>query len=325
LSGIRAFTITVKDHDGSVKQGARITIRDGETYAIAHQVVTNAYGQATVNLTDWAWYVVTVVAPDHGVDEFWYYNYILPADWTDADGPAKVMQRKDPWIAAVDMPTASVPVGAEQQFAVTIQHNHDATNYDLKVIVRMWVDDDGLEPYLFAGVSAQQNFYAGIHPFVIPYTPTAEGTFLVRFRVDRQFENNPWYVADEGGWEWSLQVGEPEPTPTPAPCRVSGRVFEDVDRDGAYGAGDLAVPRAEVLLCDAGGAVVDTRQTDAQGRYAFADLPAGSYLLGLGALPGHYGRPTGTVELVCAPGEDRQNTDFYLWRWTVNLPCIEKH
>ena len=316
----RAFTITVKDHDGTVEPGARITIRDGETYDLLYQVYTDAYGQATVDLTDWAWYVVTVVATDYGVEEFWYYNYILPADWNDGSG--KVMQRKDPWLDIVSLPPAPVPAGDEQDFVVTIDHNHEATNYGLKIWVLVWVDDDGEEPYLYAGVSAMQTFFGGLQPFHLSYTPPAPGDYLVRFRIDRQWEEGQRYVADEGGWTWQLQVVESGPTPTPEPCRVAGRVYEDLDRDGSFGGLDAPVAGAEVLLCDAWGVVVYRQFSDDIGQYVFDDLAPGSYIVGLGTVPGVFQRRDGPFELDCRAGQQYSGVDFRLLAWYVRLPCI---
>jgi len=319
----RAFTVTVQDHDGTPKEDATVTIRDGQTYELLYQVHTNANGQATVTLTDWAWYVVTATAPDHGAQEFWYYNYILPNDWND--GPGKILRRKDPWIDTVTLPTEPVPVGQPMTATLTIDHDHDATNYDLKVKVTMFVDDDGEEPYLCQVTADTQNFFGGIEPFAMGYAPEQAGDYQVRFVVERQFEQNPWYVADEGGWEWSLRAGQVEPTPTPLPCSLGGTVFVDGDRDGARSAGEAGLADAQVHLCTASGAVLQTGASGADGRYLFDGLAPGEYLLGLGRLPEGYSRGLSVIPVVSQAGETHTDLDFWVWSdWRVGLPCIIK-
>lgn len=319
----RSFTVTVQDHDGTPKEDATVTIRDGETYELLYQVHTNAYGQATVTLTDWAWYVVTATAPDHGVQEFWYYNYVLPDDWND--GPSKILRRKDPWIDTVTLPAEPVPVGEPMTATLTIDHDHDATNYDLKVKVSMIVDDDGQEPYLYQVSADTQNFFMGIEPFEMVYTPDQAGDYQVRFVIERQFEENPWYVADEGGWEWSLRAGQVEPTPTPVPCSLGGTVFVDGNRDGTRSVGEAGVADAQVHLCTATGDVLQTEYSGADGGYVFDGLPPGDYLIGLGRLFEDCVRGVSVIPVVAQAGEIREDLDFGVWsEWRVGLPCVIK-
>ena len=63
---------------------------------------------------------------------------------------------------------------------------------------------------------------------------------------------------------------------------ISGTVFQDGDAtagsaDGAFGADDLALGGETVELLDAGGNVIATTMTDADGNYEFYNIPSGNY------------------------------------------------
>lgn len=62
--------------------------------------------------------------------------------------------------------------------------------------------------------------------------------------------------------------------------QIGGRVWNDVDQDGAVDTNEYGYSNVTVRLKDAGGTVVDTRQTsdfDPHGFYAFPSLAAGTY------------------------------------------------
>ena len=62
------------------------------------------------------------------------------------------------------------------------------------------------------------------------------------------------------------------------PATVSGKVYNDRDRDGAEGAGDVAVVGAPVLIVNATtGDTLATKYTEAAGGFAFMGLPPASY------------------------------------------------
>ena len=61
------------------------------------------------------------------------------------------------------------------------------------------------------------------------------------------------------------------------PSSISGRVIADANGNGVFDAGDQVLPAVTVQLRDANGVVLDTAQTDAQGRYSFGGLAPGVY------------------------------------------------
>ncbi len=64
------------------------------------------------------------------------------------------------------------------------------------------------------------------------------------------------------------------------PASVSGRVWRDIDRDGAIDAGEVGIPNVTISLTDtSSGTVVRTTTTDANGNYTFPDLPAATYTI----------------------------------------------
>ena len=58
---------------------------------------------------------------------------------------------------------------------------------------------------------------------------------------------------------------------------ISGVAFEDVDRNGVRGPGERPLADQQLYLFDPTGTYAGTTVTDADGRYAFADLTAGTY------------------------------------------------
>ncbi len=78
----------------------------------------------------------------------------------------------------------------------------------------------------------------------------------------------------------------------------------------------------QVLLCDAWGVVVYRQLSDDLGQYVFDDLVAGSYIVGLGTVPGVFQRRDGPSELDCRAGQQYSGVDCGLLAWYVHLPCI---
>ncbi|MBO1077911.1 SdrD B-like domain-containing protein [Roseomonas haemaphysalidis] len=72
------------------------------------------------------------------------------------------------------------------------------------------------------------------------------------------------------------------------PASISGVAFTDTNADGVQGAGDAVLAGVAVRLLDAGGAVVATTTTAANGAYSFNGLKPGTYEVGFAA-------PAGTV------------------------------
>lgn len=80
------------------------------------------------------------------------------------------------------------------------------------------------------------------------------------------------------------------------PLRALGdRVWLDADRDGVQDVGEPSFPGVTVRLLDAGGALVGTTVTDADGRWRFDLLEPGTYALELGLTPEDAARYTWTT------------------------------
>ncbi len=340
------FTVRVEDQDSLATANATLIVRDGETYKVVANPKTNADGIAWLTLDPAHWYVVLVYYTDRGSRETWWYGYILPKDWSP--NPYKVMRRNNPWIDTVALPAAPWPIGQAQSVEVTIDHGLTTTNYDLKIRVEMWVDDDGQSPYLYETMSDVQSFYDGITPFQVSYTPEEQGHYVVRLRIDRQFEGNDWEASDEGGWEWSLDVGEPTPevtatptttptpsvtpvpaespmpsvTPTLATCIIEGVVFEDLDYDSVLDANDRSLSGIEVLLTQPSGQQANNQISGLEGRYRFVVSTPGGYRITLGHVPPGYRHTALAYTKYCEPGIVHQHLDFPLWRWQCRLPVL---
>ncbi len=83
---------------------------------------------------------------------------------------------------------------------------------------------------------------------------------------------------------------------------IGSRVFDDLDNDGQFGPGELPVPGVTVNLLDAGGAVIASTATDANGTYLFPDLPPGDYTV-------EFIAPPGRVFTVANVGSDATDSD----------------
>jgi predicted secreted protein len=60
---------------------------------------------------------------------------------------------------------------------------------------------------------------------------------------------------------------------------IGDQLFVDVNNDGIFNAGDTPVVGAKVTLLDGNGAVIGSAISDANGKYLFGNLPAGSYIV----------------------------------------------
>jgi hypothetical protein len=313
------FTMVVTDQHGARTQGAVVTVRqyDGAVGPMVEQKTTNADGAAYLQLdATRPKYVVEVTYRDQGSEEWWWYGYILTADWASA---YKLVQRVDPWIDTVTFPTGSVIVDELQTIWVTIGHGYTDTDWRLYIRVRMWIDDDGLAPYLYETVSETQSLYDGISPFELSFTPDVPGHYLVRFMVERNWENSDWYVADEGGFGWELDVE----TLPPLPCTIAGSAFVDWDRDAVWGASESAAPAVPVILYDAALVPLRTVPTDAEGLYRFEQVEPGSYRVGLENVPRGWVYEGPGHDLVCAEGMTYEGLDFPLWVRYVCIPMVQ--
>ena len=77
------------------------------------------------------------------------------------------------------------------------------------------------------------------------------------------------------------------------PAAISGRVWRDVDRNGAIDAGEVGLPNVAINLTDtSSGTVVRTGTTDSSGNYSFPDLPAGTYTVSEPSQPAGFGSTT---------------------------------
>jgi len=82
----------------------------------------------------------------------------------------------------------------------------------------------------------------------------------------------------------------PTPTATPEPGAIAGVVFDDVNGDYFYQAGEPLLAGAVIVLSQ-GGVPIDSRVTGSDGTYAFSGLQPGPYVVQeLTAPPGYFAR-----------------------------------
>lgn len=84
----------------------------------------------------------------------------------------------------------------------------------------------------------------------------------------------------------------PTATPTPEVGRIEGALFLDADRDGQQGAAEIGLP-GRLIQLQQNGAVYGNVTTDADGRYAFAEVQPGLWQV-LANVPAHYMITTGS-------------------------------
>ncbi|MFD2741341.1 SdrD B-like domain-containing protein [Sulfitobacter aestuarii] len=77
----------------------------------------------------------------------------------------------------------------------------------------------------------------------------------------------------------------------PQPAALGDTVFYDTDKDGIQDAGEAGVQGVTVNLKDAGGAIIATTLTDANGKYLFDNLAPGTYSVGFVIPAGFVGSP----------------------------------
>jgi len=116
------------------------------------------------------------------------------------------------------------------------------------------------------------------------------------FYIDCENDGDEWiHFVDltNGQWTPVWEVPTPTPTPTPMPTNtptatptprpntghVYGLVFDDLNEDGVYDAGEPPVQGALVELLAGGETVVMSHVTGADGRYDFRDITPGFYVL----------------------------------------------
>jgi len=330
------FTITVTDQHNQPTAGATVAIRRRSDYAVVGVQTTNRWGCTTFSLDPATRYIIWAYYNDRGSNELWYYGYVEPADWTPT--PARTLRRVSPWLNQVTLPP-NASVGAAQTITVTIAHGYPVTNFDLRLRVRIWVDDDGQAPYLYEATSPTQVFVEGIEPFTLPYTPTAPGRYRVRLLLERDWEGQGWEPTDEGGWQWQFDVTAPATTPTimptptatptpsstPALFAISGVVFRDTDHDAIYHAPDLPLAGVAVALRDGDGATLTRQQTGADGLYRFEQVIAGHYQVALDAIPPGYVYDGEVHQVDCQAGQEVYTADFALDAVTlIHLPVLIK-
>jgi uncharacterized protein (DUF2141 family) len=98
---------------------------------------------------------------------------------------------------------------------------------------------------------------------------------------------------------------------------ITGRVFEDLNRDGKFDPNEQGIPGITVNLLDANGKVIRSLTTDKAGGYAFAELGPGTYSAKV-VLPTSF-IATEPVPPISAPinpqsGENFPDTDFGILR-----------
>jgi hypothetical protein len=218
-SALRWFTIQVNDQFGQPTLGAQVTIRDKSAYQDAHRYVTDITGCVAVRLNPASWYVVEINYSEFGSSEFWCYGYVQEQDWSS--GPSKIFRRQDPWLDQVEFLGNEHILYEPIQVQIAVTHAYPKMNYDLRVRVRMLVDDNEQTPYLDEQLSDVQVFRDGLEPFTLSYTPADPGDLHIRLQIERKWEENAWVMADDGGWQWMVIVAAPSTsTPEPTSTRI---------------------------------------------------------------------------------------------------------
>ena len=108
------------------------------------------------------------------------------------------------------------------------------------------------------------------------------------------------------------------------PSSISGRVIADANGNGIFDAGDQLLSAVTVQLRDAAGVLLDTTQTDAQGRYSFGGLAPGVYGVEelqpdgyfdgvdvVGSADGTLLAPDSIIDVALVSGTDATDYDFF--------------
>ncbi|MFH1085752.1 MAG: SdrD B-like domain-containing protein [Chloroflexota bacterium] len=326
LRARETYTITVKDQFGVRTPGVTVMARcynPNDLHTV--QGVTNALGEVYLQLDPQRRYSCSVYYRDGETTEYWRYDYVYERICTtydcrnnDWNPPRQTYQRRDPWISGVTLPAEPVPVGQPIRLVATVGHGFPLDkSFGLFLRAYLWVDDDGQPPYLFQALSPDQAYVRGYQPFQFSYTPAAAGSYTMRVLLERKWEGDEqgWLGSDEGGWSWSLTVA-------PEPCSIAGRVFGDLNRDGAYQWSDTYVAGAQVLLYDDEGVEVAQELTDGLGHYRFSELAPGLHLVALGQVPDGLAYDGRHYEQECAGGASYEGFDFPLGLWYLGLPLV---
>jgi hypothetical protein len=177
-------------------------------------------------------------------------------------------------VSACEDDTALVSVTVDDYYAVNV------------------VDDDGVA-YYFGAPGASHRFVAGSYTWVTfayddeSKTPLDEGSFIIDCSEETTTTTVPEETTTTVPEETTTTVPEettttvPEETTTTVACaaRVGDVVWLDTDADGVQDAGEPAVAGVNVRLLDQSGAVVASTVTDTGGRYVFAGLCDGVYVI----------------------------------------------
>ncbi len=95
----------------------------------------------------------------------------------------------------------------------------------------------------------------------------------------------------------------PTPTPTPSGGTITGVVFEDLNRNRAYDTGEPGLAGARVQALYGASTLVGDQVTGSDGRFTFANVQAGMYLVRVITLPSGYEFTTPSTEYrILAPG-----------------------
>ena len=114
-------------------------------------------------------------------------------------------------------------------------------------------------------------------------------------------------IQVEAGIDYAANFGYlPEP-----PASVAGVVWADLNGDGLFDEDESGLPNVEIALAETDSQSITTT-TDENGAYDFSDLPAGTYILSVSAIPDDY-QLTAAPEsetITLAPGDTLQGLNY---------------
>ena len=160
--------------------------------------------------------------------------------------------------------------------------------------------------------------------------------FQVGIGANQMFNSEDQVANGAGGWfEWTVVTQPTDPTiqftdyisgitisdfafllsGTPAaPClnsSIGDQVYYDANNNGVFDAGELPATGLTVILCDANGVEVARQDVDANGKYLFTNLAAGTYIVKFPAttLDGKPQRDLGDITVDLTEGENFLDAD----------------